>query len=79
VGIGERKRRSNVDTSVEIVMLIKETVERECCQEKDLKKYKGCLPNSDNCFFCIHCGQLWSEESYMDEAGARDTRMVKCK
>lgn len=47
-------------------MKITETIERECCEERDLKPYGGktiMCPSgkTDNCYFsyCSHCGQLW--------------------
>lgn len=61
-------------------MKIIEKIERECCdaQKGDFKPYKGveALANK-TMYFCVHCGQVWREESYIDEAGARDTRFVK--
>lgn len=51
-------------------MKIKETIERECCnQTKDLKSYKGITKRVEKILFCIHCGQLWEWKSCMDVAG----------
>jgi hypothetical protein len=30
-----------------------------------------------DCLICKHCGQIWNRETYTDEAGSRDTRLVK--
>ena len=45
-------------------MKIKETIERECCQLKDLKKYCGIgqgdgSARMNTLVFCMYCGQLW--------------------
>lgn len=42
-------------------MKIKETIERECCQEKDLRAYAGIRVEGDATGLqtCCHCGQLW--------------------
>ena len=44
-------------------MLIKETVERECCYyPKDLKIYDGLRSmamGKRKLLFCVHCGQVW--------------------
>jgi hypothetical protein len=42
------------------VMIIKETIERECCQENDLQHYCGLKKEGYNIYpmwFCVHCGQ----------------------
>lgn len=43
-------------------MLIKELIERECCEDQDLLRYQGMLRH-DGRFppvaFCRHCGELW--------------------
>jgi len=61
-------------------MKIKETIERECCQQgKDLKPYQG-LKFSDTIVkisFCIHCGQLWFLTSQMDAAGGTESILKK--
>jgi hypothetical protein len=41
-------------------MIIKETIERECCQENDLQHYCGLKKEGYNIYpmwFCVHCGQ----------------------
>ncbi len=66
-------------------MKITETIERECCEPRDLKPYSGKfngyseLPLSWQVTvqFCIYCGQLWREEGYTDAAGGMDTRLVR--
>lgn len=42
-------------------MKITETIERECCEGQDLKRYMGVLKNStiNPIFYCKHCGELW--------------------
>lgn len=41
-------------------MKIKETIERECCQNQDLKKYRGDgFKAFHDVHFCSFCGQLW--------------------
>ena len=63
-------------------MLIKETVERNCCEERDMVQYRGRVPKLDhdqmlNSAFCKHCGQLWTAEAYTDAAGGQDWRRVR--
>lgn len=63
-------------------MMITVTETRDCCQERDLKPYRGerqsPLPTTSGDFkFCRHCGQLHVEETYTDAAGGRDTRWRK--
>lgn len=62
-------------------MKIKETVERECCQAKDLKPYRGSMTKElkkykDDLFFCIHCGRIWRETTRMDAAGGTESTRV---
>jgi hypothetical protein len=48
-------------------MKIKETVERECCQDKDLLPYLGIFRSLEDedyaklhdIKFCKYCGQIW--------------------
>lgn len=57
-----------------------ETINRWCCEPKDLKPYKGAVADDgtlQHWSFCQHCGQVWFEESFTDAAGGRDTRLVK--
>lgn len=57
-------------------MKIKETIERECCEPKDMKKYRGAfqpfVPQLKDASFCIHCGNLFVKESFTDAAGGSD-------
>lgn len=58
-------------------MKIKETVERECCQPRDLKPFKGLVTKALNSsrkdlFFCVHCGRIWRETARMDAAGGTE-------
>jgi len=66
-------------THGETIMPVKitETIERWCCEPKDLKKYRGEGSKSIE-MFCQHCGQQFTSEKYTDAAGARDTKLVKC-
>ena len=59
------------------VMKIKETVERECCQFKDLKPYQArvseeLFPMRKYLRFCIHCGRVVRLSSRMDAAGGTE-------
>lgn len=56
-------------------MLIKETVERECCQPGDLlpvlaRPYTP--PAYHPYYFCKHCGRWWKEVGRMGPAGSTD-------
>jgi len=57
-------------------MKIKETIERDCCQEQDLKKYLALghnkIPGGDP-QFCIHCGQVWIKTREPDGSGYSST------
>lgn len=55
-------------------MKIKETIERECCQYKDLKPVLGSKQWGINydLMFCIHCGARHLYTTFMDAAGSRD-------
>lgn len=57
---------------------IKETTERDCCELRDLKEYKG-IEATNKIFFCQHCGQLWEEERYTDAVGGEGTRLRPIK
>ena len=62
-------------------MIIKETIERECCHTQDLKIYKGTLKDHSNRSvykFCIHCGQLWMQDRQL-YGGAGGTELVLVK
>lgn len=60
------------------------TTKRECCEQEDLKPYKGVAtimkgaggPTAE-LLFCLHCGQLWLVEPVTDAAGGRDTQRLK--
>ena len=60
-------------------MKIKEVIERECCQEKDLKGVANCttIGRIPEFVFCIHCGWWHQYKGFMDAAGARDWRYEK--
>jgi hypothetical protein len=62
-------------------MKITETIERDCCHQKDLLPYKGVrsdiLNYGKNLQFCRHCGQIWFWERKMDEAGSGADYLVK--
>lgn len=58
-------------------MKIKETIERDCCEPKDLKPYKG-GGSAIIKVFCQYCGQQFTTENYTDAAGSRDSRYRKC-
>ena len=66
-----------------LIMKITETIERSCCQKKDLLKYNGILrlehANINRLLFkfCIHCGQIWYESSKMGPAGGVDPTLEK--
>lgn len=53
---------------------IKETIERECCQSKDLKDVHGSPKiGVDSTYkFCVHCGATHKFSRYMDAAGSSD-------
>ena len=43
-------------------MKITEKIERECCQQQDMKRYYGHMFGGVKRFrlqFCTHCGQIW--------------------
>lgn len=62
---------------------------RRCCSEahKDFKYFDGeridyvrrtyVNKGKPLLLYCVHCGQIWREERYMDAAGDDDTRLVK--
>ena len=57
-------------------MKITETIERECCQQKDMRPYRGKLSpllKVNKPLFCVHCGQVWIHVSQMDPAGGTET------
>ena len=56
-------------------MKIKEVIERECCQNRDLKVITG-HPVGCPYYFCVHCGKHWHYERYMDAAGSPDSRLT---
>lgn len=63
-------------------MKLKQTTERDCCQERDLKAVEGCRMinfSIPTLMFCVHCGHRHEYDSFMDEAGSRDYRYVKMK
>ena len=45
-------------------MKIQETIERACCEDRDLVPYNGVVSNAQQISalrprFCCHCGQIW--------------------
>lgn len=62
-------------------MKIVETIERECCTIADMKPYKAGFTWNNlrpvNPQFCAHCGQIYVDQTYTDEAGSPDTKRVK--
>ena len=59
----------------EKIMKIKETVERECCNDNDLKPYKGRsedIQEKEKTMFCQYCGQVWVCTRQMNPAGSMD-------
>ena len=55
-------------------MKIKETVERDCCQPRDLKPVEGSPKRGRDYVyvFCIHCGHQHTIATFMDAAGSSD-------
>lgn len=55
-------------------MKITETVNRDCCQSKDLKVVEGSpLRGRDPLYkFCVHCGARHKIHTFMDAAGSSD-------
>lgn len=62
-------------------MKVTETIERECCQRKDLKPVAGTPKfGSDPEFvFCVHCGSHLQVHTFMDAAGSKDWEYRKVK
>ncbi len=62
-------------------MIIKETIERECCIFKDLQPYKGARAQKSlyppKILVCKHCGQLWYWDRRMDAAGSMEDYLEK--
>ena len=64
-------------------MRIKVTEERECCEERDMKPVNAgmytdeILEGYEGVVFCVHCGQHFLVERYVDAAGSTDTRRVE--
>ena len=50
-------------------MKIKEIIERECCEQKDMIKI------DNDKYKCRYCGKKYEKESYCDAAGDTDTRL----
>jgi hypothetical protein len=55
-------------------MKITETIDRECCQQKDLKPVidSKLVGRQREFLFCVHCGARHRYTSYMDAAGSTD-------
>ena len=60
-------------------MKIKETIERDCCHQKDLKPYQGQFTYDTKIYFCQYCGEHWFYERKMDAAGSMDSDLVRLK
>lgn len=62
-------------------MIIKEVVERECCQSKDLKPVLSSpkYANYYSLMFCIYCGARHKYYTYRDAAGSTDHDYEKVK
>lgn len=61
-------------------MKISETIERECCQTRDLRKYQGLVDTIVKTFkpeFCIHCGQIWIHDREMGPGGSYEPNFRK--
>ena len=59
-------------------MKIKETIERECCQNTDLLPYKGEIPFGNIKYsFCKYCGQIWFVTRVMSAAGSMEDELTK--
>jgi hypothetical protein len=59
-------------------MIIKETIERECCDfRKDLKFSSVYSSKGKKLQFCVHCGQLWVWVRQMDPAGSMEDTLEK--
>jgi hypothetical protein len=54
---------------------IKETIERECCQQKDRRPVEGTPKKGADpeWMFCIHCGAHYKLGTERDAAGGSDT------
>jgi len=50
----------------EVHMLIKETIIRSCCQDRDI------LKSDDGKYRCIHCGQIWLKIRFLGDNGWDD-------
>lgn len=64
-------------------MIIREVIERECCQHNDLVPLLGTYEDvvterttyyPEECphKICIHCGAIWEYYRYTDAAGSMD-------
>ena len=55
-------------------MIIKETIERQCCHQKDLRPVNG-TPMAGSIpryVFCVHCGHHHVMTTFTDAAGSAD-------
>lgn len=62
-------------------MKIKETIERNCCEHRDLKPYRGLMSPMlekyvKDLYFCVHCGKVWRHTTQMDAAGGTESTRV---
>lgn len=62
-------------------MKISETVERDCCQQRDFKPVEGTkiIGRIPSLVFCQHCGHYWEYTSCRDAAGSADYEYRKLK
>lgn len=56
------------------LLKIKETVERECCQTRDLRPIHGSpiVGRIPKYMFCVHCGRQHEMHTFTDAAGSSD-------
>ena len=54
-------------------MQIKETIIRECCQDRDIQK------TGENRAVCIHCGKAYIKKTFTDPAGDTDWEWIPAR
>lgn len=61
-------------------MKITETINRDCCQQRDLRPVEGTkrIHGHDEFMFCVHCGRYHEAYRVSDAAGGYDTEYRKC-
>jgi len=62
-------------------MKIKAVLERDCCQQRDLKPVEGSPKRGSDVeiMFCIYCGAHHKIHTFMDAAGSMDWEYRKEK